>query len=116
MVKLRIERWHPAKLNQLMRHWRTRSRLQTIDRNMISGYCLLNRIPVAIGPREVKLTIILGPNQRASDVDAYWKSTLDALKRAKMLIDDSRHWCRILPVEYARGTEKETIIELRDIA
>lgn len=115
IFKLRIDRWQPAPTNKLMRHWRSRSRLQTVDRNMVAHYCQDNRIPIATGPREVGMTITLGPGQRGCDVDAYWKSTLDALKRAKMLIDDNRQYCRIMPVSFDRGLERSTLITLTDL-
>lgn len=113
--KLRIDSWHPARLNQLMRGWRTAHRLKKVDRNLISSYCIINRIPLANGPREVGITITLGPRQRAADPDAYWKSALDALVNANMLIDDNRQYCRCLPVEFERGTERATLITLRDL-
>jgi hypothetical protein len=114
--RLRIERWQPTPLNKLINcHWATAARRKKADKNLIVGYCLKNRIPVATGSREVRITIILGPRQRACDPDAYGKTTLDALVHARMLIDDSRRWCRILPVEFERGEERGTVVELRDL-
>jgi hypothetical protein len=110
-----IERWQPSPLNKLLKHWRTAQRLKTVDRNMVNGYCRLNRFRPAVGPREVNLCIVLGPKQRACDPDAYWKSTLDALVKAGMLIDDNRQYCRINPVTFERGPQRETRIELIDI-
>ncbi len=113
---LRISNWHPARKNQLVKgKLRTRMRLEKVDRNMVCGYCLLNRIPVATGPREVGLTITLGPRQRGGDVDAYWMSLLDSLVAAKMLIDDNRHYCRTVSPTYDRGPERATVIILTEL-
>lgn len=113
--KLRIDNWHPARTNQLMRHWAAAARLKKIDSNMVAGYCTYNRIPIAQGPREVSLLITLGPKCRGTDTDAFWKSTLDALVNARMLIDDCRKYCRTGSVDIVRGTAKSTTITLEDI-
>jgi hypothetical protein len=110
-----IPRWHPKTINQLLRRVRTRIRWKKIDRNVVSGYCYLNHFPVATGPREVRLTIVLGPRQRAADPDAYQKSLGDALVQAKMLIDDNRQYVRWAPTEYERGPERATRVELIDL-
>ncbi len=65
--------------------------------------------------RRVHLAITLKKGQRAPDTDAFWKSTLDALVATRLLKDDSRTWCVLDPVEFQRGTEKETTIELTDL-
>jgi Holliday junction resolvase RusA-like endonuclease len=114
--KLRIPSWQPTPLNKLLKaHWGTAGRLKRVDRQMIAGYCKANRIPTAQGPRAVKLTITLAPKQRAADPDAYWKSTLDALVEAQMLIDDNRQYCRCAGVDFERGTERATLIELEEL-
>ncbi len=116
IYRLVIPNWHPVRKNQLLsRHPMTRSKLKQIDYNMIAGYCVLNRIPVATGPREVSLLIVLGPGQRGGDVDAYSSSVLDALVNAKMLIDDSRRWARLLPVDFERGVGRATVITLEEL-
>jgi Holliday junction resolvase RusA-like endonuclease len=116
VYKLRIERWSPTPLNKLMRGTiHARIRFERIDRNIIMGYCLHNRIPRAQGRREVSIKITLPPRGRESDVDALWKSTLDGLVRAGMLIDDHRKYCKIGEVTYERGEELSTLIELTDL-
>ncbi len=114
--RLRIDRWQPTPLNKLLGcHWSTAARLKRVDKNLICGYCLANRIPIAQGPREVNLLIILGLKQRAPDPDAFHKSTNDALVHARMLIDDNRQFCRNGRVEFERGAERATVIELVDL-
>lgn len=73
-------------------------------------------VPKAAGKRRVKLTIVLGPRQRGGDPDAYWKSTLDALARAGLILDDNRQGVELASVAYERGTRKATVIGLTDVA
>jgi Holliday junction resolvase RusA-like endonuclease len=116
IYKLRIDRWQPALLNDLMGHWAKAHRLKAIDRKMVAGYCRINRIPLANGRREVRLTVTLAPSQRnAPDPDAFWKSTLDALVHADMLIDDCQEYCRMGGVTFEKGSDKSTLIELEEI-
>lgn len=115
MFKLRIEKWHPAPLNKLMMGWHTAMRLKAVDRKMVGAYCKINRIPLANGPREVSLLVTLAPKQRACDPDAYWKSLLDALVNADMLIDDNRQYVRHGAVDFERGAERATLITLTDL-
>lgn len=113
--KLRISRWRPALLNELTGNYHKANRLKKVDRNMIGYYCLFNRIPVATGRREVSVHIVQAPSDRATDADAYWKSTLDALVHAKMLIDDRDEWCEQGKVTFEKGNERETVITLTDL-
>jgi Holliday junction resolvase RusA-like endonuclease len=52
---------------------------------------------------------------RERDPDASWKSVLDGLVHARMLIDDSRKWCKLGDVTFERGSERATTIQLTDI-
>jgi Holliday junction resolvase RusA-like endonuclease len=114
--RLRLDRWQPTPINQLMNcHWATSGRRKKVDTNVICGYCIANRIPIAQGPREVSLLITLGPKQRAPDPDSLWKSTLDALVHARMLIDDNRQYCRMGSIDFDRGPERSTLIELTNL-
>jgi hypothetical protein len=111
--RITIPSWHPATVNELMRSVRGRIRMKKADRAVIFENS--HRVPVATGPRRVHLSITLGKGQRAADPDAYWKSLLDALVRCKLLVDDNRQNCVLDPVEFVRGKEPETTIELFDI-
>ncbi len=114
--RLRIENWQPTPVNKLLNcHWATAGRRKKVDKNLICAYCLKNRVPIAQGPREVNLLITLSPKQRACDPDAYWKSTLDALVHARMLIDDNRQYRRRGTIEFDQGPERATLIELVDL-
>jgi hypothetical protein len=112
---LTIENWTPTRVNELRGHWAKAARLKRVDANMVCGYAIHNRIPIAQGPREVSLRITLPPEARGKDEDAFWKSTLDALVLARMLIDDCTRYCRTGPVEIVRGEKRETRISLTDL-
>lgn len=112
---LTIPDWHPATTNQLLRSVRLRIRLKKNDREMVCGYSLQANIPNASVRRRVSLQLTLAPRQRAADPDAYWKSLLDALVRAGLLVDDNRTWCELGSVEFTRGSARATTIMLEDI-
>jgi hypothetical protein len=114
---LTIPDWQPHRLNQLLScHWATRGRLKRQDREMIGTYALLAGIPKAKGKRRVSLLITLGPRQRGADPDAYWKSLLDALVHAGLLVHDSPKWCDLAPVRFQRGRRRQTAIRIEDLA
>ncbi len=111
--RITILSWHPATVNELMRSVKTRIRRKKADRVLIDTQSL--HVPIATGPRRIHLAITLGKGRRAADPDAYWKSLLDALVACKLLIDDNRQNCVLDPVEFSRGNEPETTIELYDL-
>jgi len=113
---LEIPGWHPQRLNVLMTcHWRKRGRLRVADDAMVKVAALNAGIPKATVKRRVKITIVLGKGQRAGDRDAYFKSTLDSLKNAGMIVDDSRQWIDLEPIAFERAAEMATRIELEDL-
>ena len=63
------------------------------------------------------IPILLKPRQRGGDTDAYWKSCLDALCQAELLVDDNRQHVELCPVQYRRATDATwgTAIFLEDI-
>lgn len=101
---LDIPRWHPAPLNQLLGHWATANRRKKSDRLMVLAYARQAKFPQAERKRQVEMTITLKPKARACDPDAYYKSTLDALVHAGLLVNDSYLWVTLLPVAFRRGT------------
>ena len=112
-----IPQWHPATINQLLRNRWAAASLKKSDREIVTWYCRMAKIPAALGKRRVRLTIILKPGQRAADPDSQHKSTLDALVHANALVDDNRQHVELAPVLYERATEKTwgTRIELEDL-
>jgi Holliday junction resolvase RusA-like endonuclease len=112
---LKIDCWHPARLNQWDGfHWSKGSRLKKAVRELVTAYALRAGIPRAIWKRRVSLKIILSPKQRAGDPDAYWKSLLDALVHAALLLDDNRQGVELGQVTFSRG-ERATEIMLEDL-
>ncbi len=116
VYRLRIERWLPSSLNRLMRGtMRKRMVLERIDKNMVCAYAYQNRIPKALGRRRVDLHMTLQGRDKERDVDANWKSMLDSLVAAGMLIDDHRKYCELGDVTYERGAERATLITLTEL-
>lgn len=112
---LTIPNWHPARLNQWEgRHWSVKAKLKKGDRELVIFYSRLAGIPQAHGKRRVSLAVVLTKAQRSPDIDAFWKSTLDALVQAKLLKDDSPKWCELGSVEYERGSARATRITLEE--
>ncbi len=113
---IHIPDWNPSRLNQWDgRHWAVRARAKAGDRNLVGAYAKVYGVPRANGKRRVTLRIVLGPRQRGGDVDCYWKTTLDALKHAGLIVDDGRAWVELMPVEYSRDNGRATWITLEDV-
>src|SRR5262245_29869941 len=93
-----IPRWHPATMNQMLRSVRTRMRLKKRDREMIWAYAMKQHIAKAEGLRRVQLSILLRPGKLPADADAYWKSLLDALVQAGLLLNDTIAAVELAPV------------------
>lgn len=114
--ELIIPGWRPATVNELIAGgpWGA-ARLKKHDRDHVAVYARIDRIPRATGKRRVSLMITLCKGQRRWDTDALWKSLLDALVWAGMLIDDRPKWCELGPVEYARTGVLSTTISLDEL-
>lgn len=120
LATLTIDNWQPARLNQLLSgHWSKRARLKRQDRDTVflaaSKGILEDGLRFALGKRRVSLEITLAPRQRAGDPDAYWKSLLDALVHAGLLLDDNRQGVELGPVTFIRGPRRATTITLEDL-
>lgn len=111
-----IPDWLPARVNQWDgRHWAVRAKLKKADRELVAVYAHQAGIPLATVPRRVVLRLTLAKGQRGGDVDAFWKSTLDALVACGLLVDDNRQSVVLAPVEYQRGPRRRTEIVLEDM-
>jgi Holliday junction resolvase RusA-like endonuclease len=98
---VRINQWHPATTNQLMKSVGARIRLKKRDRKVVGDFLRVEaRIPMATGKRRVGIKIHLEPGQRRADPDSYFKSLMDALVAHGLLKNDSPDWCEVSPVEY----------------
>ena len=113
-----IPHWHPAPLNKVASgHWSNGHRLKKADRQMVAAYAMQQRTPKAEGKRRVTLTIVLAPGRRGCDPDAYWKSLLDALVHAGLLVGDNPNQVVLNPVIFQRGVLDRwgTLIELEHV-
>jgi Holliday junction resolvase RusA-like endonuclease len=113
-----IPNWQPARLNQFAdKSWHVRSRLKAADKNMVAHYARQADVAPPEGRRKVSLVVVLRKGQRAPDTDAYWKSLLDALVKAGVLIDDNRNGCLTGDVEFQRSRDDgcETTIIVEDV-
>jgi hypothetical protein len=114
---LTIPNWHPARLNQWDgKHWAVRARMKRADRELVALFARQAGIPRATGKRRLSLTLTLGPRQRAADPDAYFKSLLDSLVYAGLLVDDNRQGVELGAVEFDRGPAPATQIVLEELA
>lgn len=56
-----------------------------------------------------------GPGGRP-DPDAFLKASLDALKAARLIVDDCKHWCGWSPPELVISRERATIVVMMDLS
>jgi hypothetical protein len=122
---LRIPNWTPTLTNRLLSmHWGASGRAKRLDAQMIAAYAKMRGIYSArSGPivpfcgikRRVSLEVHGWSRGRKPDPDAFWKSLLDGLVKADLLVDDSAQWCECGPVQIVQDTEKYTVIKLEDI-
>lgn len=115
VYNITIPKWHPTTVNRLLNcHWAVAGKRKSIDRKMICYECKRHRVPRTEGRRRVSLIIHLDPGQRGADVDAYWKSILDALVHAGAICNDSHRWSELGLVRFMRDG-MGTTITLEDI-
>lgn len=117
IVVLEIPNWHPATLNQLLAGRYRSAKLKRRDRVLVITMARLKDLPTAAGKRRVTLTVTLAKGQRSPDTDAYWKSLLDALTKAKLIKSDHPKWVELAPLipERSKDAKIRTIITLEDI-
>ena len=111
-----IAGWTPARLHEWDgRHWSSRSRLKRADRAVVALAARVHGIPPAAGPRRVGLHLAGWPRGRLPDPDGFWKSTLDALVSAGLLVDDAPRWCALGPVTLERSAARRAVLTLEDL-
>ena len=111
-----IDRWAPARLNQSAGyHWSRKHKQKKFDRQLILLESIQQRIPKADGKRQVNLYVEGFLRGRLPDPDSFWKSLLDGLVGAGLLIDDSQEWCEMGRTTIKRSPTPKTIIVLEDI-
>jgi hypothetical protein len=62
------------------------------------------------------LTILTGHRSAPGTGPAYFKSLLDALVKAGLLVNDSGRWCELGPVTFDRRPPRQTAVILQDQA
>jgi hypothetical protein len=111
--KLILPGFVPATVNELTRgHFRERIRLAEADKEIVGFYARQQGIPLAEKKRRVGVKI--SKPGRKCDVDAYFKSLLDALVAHSLLVNDSPAWCELSTWEIVRGP-RETVVTLEDV-
>lgn len=133
---IEIPDWHPARTNQLYekafgavttyrfaggrlvpRTFRPPRKKKNLDAQIVAHYAKLAEIQPATYKRRVHLHLVFanGSRARMGDVDAYWKSLLDALQKCKAIRNDNDTWCQIMPVTHAREDKAKSVIGLEDL-
>lgn len=112
---IHIQGWQAVTVNELLAAGRWAWTLKKKDRKRIAAHVALLGLPPATGKRRVTLTLTMGKRQRTPDPDGVFKSLLDALVHAKMLVDDNKEGLQLMPVRFERGAEKATTILLEDM-
>lgn len=111
-----IPDWHPSTLNNLLkRHWATRARIKKQDEEFILFYSLAAGVPKAKGKRRVGQVLTLARRDRRRDNDGAWKTVLDGLVKARMLVDDSPDWVETTEPTYERGRFRKTLIVIEEV-
>jgi len=115
MHVLTIHGWIPARLNALIGNRRKAGRLKRADRQRVAVEAMFQAIPKATGRRRVTIEITFGKGVRSGDPDAYFKSTLDALVHAGLLVGDTIRGVEIATPVFRRGEKSLTVIRLEDV-
>ncbi len=110
-----IPGWAPTFDNRLKCHPMVAHRRKKRDADVVATAALVFGVPKATGKRRLAVTI-RGRYGRFPDDFAPFKSLLDALVRAGLLVDDARQWCEVVfPPTFERAMAKETVLVLEDI-
>jgi len=115
MHTLTIPDFIPQNLNRLLRtHWAKRNRAIRADADLVAVLAMQAGIPKARGKRRLSLAVTTNTNV-APDADNLLKAMLDALVKARLLIDDSPRWVELAGISVSRADRRETRITLEDV-
>ncbi len=98
------------------RHWSKRSRAKAVAADILKVYAHLAGVPDAAGKRRVGITLHGWPSGTLPDPDAFLKDALDALKTAKLIVDDSQKWVEWTMPVIVRSKGRRTEIALEDLS
>jgi hypothetical protein len=102
--------------SKLMHSVKAKICLKKHDREMVCAYAWQAKIPPATGKRRVSLHVTHGKGMREFDDDAPWKSLLDAMPHAKLIVDDSCKYVEHGPVTFSPDPKAwGTAIRLEDL-
>lgn len=87
--RLILLNWRPTPLNRLVGHHMRAARLKRADRLAVEMAARAFGTPKATGKRRVDLIIRPAKGQKRTDPDSPWKSALDALVHAGLLLNDT---------------------------
>lgn len=110
--------WAPASLNSLLGHHMKAARLKSADREMVRRAVLVHDARKATGRRKVDLHLVMEQGRRRTDPDSAWKSCLDSLVSAGLLVDDNPTKCVLGRVTHSKaldGAPWGTFILLEDV-
>jgi hypothetical protein len=125
-----IPDWRPALANELLKwHYMKAATRKKSDARTIEMYARLccGTDPFLSNPRgrfgviglerkrRVTIAIQYPPGGRRCDPDAPLKSTLDAIKTAGLIVDDSTDWCDCEMPKITSGRRLETTITIQDL-
>jgi hypothetical protein len=120
--RLVIDNWWPTLVNVLLRADKyTRCRLLHEDAELIAAEALNQRLTRTTRRkgdsvrRRVSLLIRYRKGETAPDPDACWKSLLDGLVYARLLVNDDRHWLEIGGVSYEEAPRRGVVVTLEDL-
>lgn len=116
-----LDRW-PVLLNVLLRADKyARCRLLHEDAELIAALALNQRLTRTTRRegdavrRRVSLTIRYRTGDRTPDPDACWKSLLDGLVYARLLVNDDRHWLELGTVCFEEAARRGLVVTLEDL-
>jgi len=112
---LHLYGYHPPTINKLLECRWSAAKLKKACVNVMWQSCLEQKLVKATGKRMVSIIITTAKRGRRCDPDAYYKSTLDALVKCNMLVDDSSQWCDFSSTMITAGEKNLTTIILTDI-
>ncbi len=116
IYRLEIPDWRPKTLNAILANRWAGPKAKKAAAKFFGVYARVFDIPPATGKRRVSLTLRMAKGERCPDEDAYWKVTLDALVRCKLLKQDVPKWCTLGPVTFERTGRAGVVVTLEEVA
>lgn len=114
--RVEIPGWHPASTNQLLSmHFNRRGRLKRLATDVIAIEAVRAGVTLATGKRRIGLHFEYANAGHEPDADGRLKVTLDALRDARLIVDDSPHWCEWTAPTSALGPRKLTAITIEEV-